>query len=543
MVARTKNYFFLLVAVMVLYLPGIFLLPALDRDETWYAEVTKEMLDEEDYFSLKFCRYKPIASYWARIITIKALNLESPYPLWAYRLPSVLATMLSVFLVFNFIQKRVSRNYAIWASLGLATSFSLVSVSQVATTDALLLLTIVLMQFSLYSIYNRYLAQQENLREIFSFWFWMFIGALIKGPVAPLVGFGTILALISYHRSFALLKSLKLFHFMIAGILALIGYVALFGMDFINFAIEMYYADIHPKITTIQQSHGGFIGYFTLFAFITFWPISLLLPAAVMLVIKNRIDLLKSPLVIFLLSWIIPTWIVFELAPTKLPHYTLPTYPAMVILITYLLEKFALKQWPKVLIICGGVLATILPIALLFTGYFVNKYLGYQIPLYQRYLLDIAGILSLYCIFKTIKQTSLNYLKLLLINAIFISTFTLTLLIPQIDGLWVARNVKEAIQQDYPAIIPANIAVINFSEPSIVFELSNKISFLHNEQAVSWLREKKEEAAIIVNEYNAAAFEELLSRDDIKISQTRELAGFNYSKGKKIKLIIYYFGK
>jgi 4-amino-4-deoxy-L-arabinose transferase-like glycosyltransferase len=34
----------------------------------------------------------------------------------------------------------------------------------------------------------------------------------------------------------------------------------------------------------------------------------------------------------FLVAWILPTWLVFELATTKLAHYTLPVYPAIALL-------------------------------------------------------------------------------------------------------------------------------------------------------------------------------------------------------------------
>ena len=37
----------------------------------------------------------------------------------------------------------------------------------------------------------------------------------------------------------------------------------------------------------------------------------------------------REPAVRFCLCWIAPTWIVFELIVTKLPHYVLPTYPAI----------------------------------------------------------------------------------------------------------------------------------------------------------------------------------------------------------------------
>ena len=41
----------------------------------------------------------------------------------------------------------------------------------------------------------------------------------------------------------------------------------------------------------------------------------------------------------FLLAWLVPSWIVFELVMTKLPHYVLPLYPAIAILIAGVIER------------------------------------------------------------------------------------------------------------------------------------------------------------------------------------------------------------
>jgi 4-amino-4-deoxy-L-arabinose transferase-like glycosyltransferase len=54
-----------------------------------------------------------------------------------------------------------------------------------------------------------------------------------------------------------------------------------------------------------------------------------------------------EPTTRFLLAWILPSWIVFELATTKLPHYVLPLYPAIAILIATAIETNALssRRW------------------------------------------------------------------------------------------------------------------------------------------------------------------------------------------------------
>jgi 4-amino-4-deoxy-L-arabinose transferase-like glycosyltransferase len=44
------------------------------------------------------------------------------------------------------------------------------------------------------------------------------------------------------------------------------------------------------------------------------------------------------------LAWLLPSWIVFELVLTKLPHYVLPLYPAIAILTAGALERRVLSR-------------------------------------------------------------------------------------------------------------------------------------------------------------------------------------------------------
>ena len=48
----------------------------------------------------------------------------------------------------------------------------------------------------------------------------------------------------------------------------------------------------------------------------------------------------------FLLAWLVPSWLVFELVVTKLPHYVLPLYPAIAILIAGVVDRGALSRRP-----------------------------------------------------------------------------------------------------------------------------------------------------------------------------------------------------
>src|SRR5437660_1140535 len=52
----------------------------------------------------------------------------------------------------------------------------------------------------------------------------------------------------------------------------------------------------------------------------------------------------REPGAQFLLAWLVPSWIVFELVLTKLPHYVLPLFPAIAILSVGALERRVLSR-------------------------------------------------------------------------------------------------------------------------------------------------------------------------------------------------------
>src|SRR3569832_2789464 len=89
-----------------------------------------------------------------------------------------------------------------------------------------------------------------------------------------------------------------------------------------------------------QESHGAPPGVYLLLFWLTFWPGAPLAAMAAPAVWEAR----REPGARFLLAWLIPSWIVFEAVMTKLPHYVLPLYPAIAILIAGIVEAGALAK-------------------------------------------------------------------------------------------------------------------------------------------------------------------------------------------------------
>ena len=85
--------------------------------------------------------------------------------------------------------------------------------------------------------------------------------------------------------------------------------------------------DMLGKVGTAQRYHWAPPGFYLLSFFATFWPGAVLAAIAVPFAWIHR----REEPVAFALAWIVPSWLVFEAVPTKLPHYTLPLLPAVAI--------------------------------------------------------------------------------------------------------------------------------------------------------------------------------------------------------------------
>jgi 4-amino-4-deoxy-L-arabinose transferase-like glycosyltransferase len=98
--------------------------------------------------------------------------------------------------------------------------------------------------------------------------------------------------------------------------------------------------DMLGKLASAQETHGAPPGTYFILFFATFYPASILAGLAAPAVWAVR----RQAAARFLLAWLVPSWIVFELVVTKLPHYVLPLYPAIAILTAGAVETDVLSR-------------------------------------------------------------------------------------------------------------------------------------------------------------------------------------------------------
>src|ERR1051326_7485461 len=99
---------FLLLCGALFFLPGFFNIPPVDRDETRFAQATKQMVETGDYVDIRFqddVRYKKqVGIYWlqsAVVETASKLGLpRAQLRIWIYRIPSLIGAIGAVLLTY-----------------------------------------------------------------------------------------------------------------------------------------------------------------------------------------------------------------------------------------------------------------------------------------------------------------------------------------------------------------------------------------------------------------------------------------------------------
>src|SRR5437588_476465 len=261
-----------------------------------------------------------------------------------YRIPSLIGAIGAVLLTYLAALAFVTRRGAFLAGLMIATCVLLNIEARLAKTDAVLLMCCV----AAMGVMARAYLTQSTGRDIpwshaLVLWTALAGGILLKGPLILLVAGLAALALCIADRSARWLVRLRpLVGILWILLLVLPWFVAIMGRAGDSFLADSVGQDLFAKIFKGQETHGAPPGYYLLLFWVTFWPAAPLAAVAAPAVWRHR----REPGLRFLLAWLVPCWLVFELVVTKLPHYVLPLYPAIAILIAREIERRELSNNP-----------------------------------------------------------------------------------------------------------------------------------------------------------------------------------------------------
>ena len=291
------------------------------------------------------------------------------------------------------------------------------------------------------------------------------------------------------------------------------------------------------KVASGQESHGFPPGYYVLTFSLFLWPFGALATEGGLAALRRfRAD----PRLKFLLAWYLPYWIVCELLPTKLPHYMLPAYPALLLLVGwYLAERDTLAAPPRWQVWFGhaarfGVIVVTVGLAALAIG--LPIYLGHfplwGIPCAIAFI--IAGWLGSGI---RVELSPLRRVTGATIAAAVAIGLLAGLVLPQLDALWPGRQIAQAFRDNRPC--PDSVlASAGYIEPSLVFLTATDTLLTDGAGAAKHLKTGACAVAAVDGD-DTAAFMAAFAGATPQPLPIAKVDGVNFSSGKPTAIVLY----
>ena len=538
----------LLLLCALVWLPGFFTIPPLDRDESRFAQATKQMLETGDFVDINLGsgpRYeKPVGIYWLQAASTAALGAGARDKIWTYRLPSFLGALGAVAGTFFLASTVAGLEAGFFAGLILGFSLLLTSEAHIAKTDAVLLAATTAVQWVLLRNYlaGRRVpaggvsasAPESSLALSLFGWAAFAVGILIKGPVIALVSGGTILALILWDRDWRWLKRVHPVYGLLLALLIVLPWLIAIGIATHGlFFQKSLGGDFAMKLVGDQEAHGAPPGYYALLAHVSFWPGSLVLLPAVVIGFKRR----NEPAFRFLVSWVAITWLMFELAPTKLPHYVLPAYPALAALSAAWVTAGspASRSERAAQAISLGLFVLV---GLAFAGFLVwaPQRFGTGSPWWLYAVATLGGLAVLSVIPPLWRGEKRHALAHGLVAAAVLYAGAGFIAVPRVNELWLSTRMADAVARHANKGDPP-VVTAGYAEPSILFLLGTGTRLDDGPTAG---RDRAEAGGLaLVEENEKGVFLSAAGAGGAQAQALEEIDGLNYSRGRNLKMILF----
>lgn len=518
-------------------LPALMLLPPLDRDESRYAQATSQMLETGDFVDIRFQddpRWKkPVGIYWMQAVAVAVTSSVENRDIAPYRIPSILGAMLAAAACAWAGAAMFGQRAGVLAGAILGASFLLSTEAGIAKTDAMLCGSVTLAMAGLARIYLATRAGEVPIRpHKLMFWLGLGLSILIKGPIGLIVVGPAMIALSVWDRDFSWLKRLGWgwglpLVALIVGPWAIAITIATDG----GFWTEAIGGDLAPKIAGGDEGHGVPPGLYILLAPLLFFPATLLLPAALSTGWSRRTE----PAIRFLVCWLVPAWLIFELTPTKLPHYTLPTFGALALLaaaaLTRPVGKVSRYAGAGLTIAVGALLAVA-------SVWLLTEYGRSTAQTWATITIVFAILASLIGAFLMLHRAAMTaVIASIALGVVAHGALAGTLrqlrplsVAPQLEKVLMAANLHPRQGRAGP------IAVTGFHEPSLVFLTGRETELTDAAGAARALAEGR---PVIVEARDADAFRAAAAELGVTGRVVGEVDGHNYSKGDDVSLTVY----
>jgi len=523
---------------------GVFSMPVLDRDEARFAQASAQMVQSADLIDIRFQdtprHKKPIGIYWMQSATIAVTTGPDARDIWAYRLPSVLGAILAALTTYGLGRTLYGHRIAFAGSALFAVSLLLGAEGGIAKTDAVLT---GLTGLSLLALARVRLCETTSQKRFWAVCMWgaVALGLLVKGPITPMIAGLSVLALCVLERQ---ILWLKVFFFWVGPVLAaLIILPWLIGVQIVTegaFLRDAILGDMAPKAVSGHEGHGAPPGSHLVLLSVLFLPAIVTLPAGINAMVHDWRSGADTRLAVMILTaMVVPSWVVFELLPTKLVHYTLPLFPALAVIAGLGFARWQQTPWLWKAIGLGlfglsASLAAALPLGLAQT---------FDGPVWiARIGLVVIFGLALSCIFSLIRGRTGYALISALALGLSWHVIARSIVAPSLSALFPSEQVASAIETLRPLNRNAPL-YSSYTEPSLVFLTGGVITLIDQDVLSAQISEQDTPTApggLYVIDQSRWPDTEMDQLQDWleQACRVEHVDGLNYSRGDRTRLWI-----
>jgi 4-amino-4-deoxy-L-arabinose transferase-like glycosyltransferase len=537
----------LFVLCFAAWLPGFFTIPPLDRDESRFAQASKQMLETHNFVDIRFGvepRYKkPVGIYWLQAASTAVVSAvtgdERRDHIWTYRIPSLLGAFAAVALTFWCANAFLGTEGTFLSALLLGLTLLLCAESKIAKTDAVLLATVIGAQGVLLRAYLSRDPDNPPLSRKLALLGWVSfaIGILIKGPVIVGVVGVTIAALTLWDRQWRWLGRLHpVWGLLLALLIVLPWLVAIALQSHGAFYEQALGHDFGAKIAGGQESHGQPPGYYLLLTVASFWPATLfLIPAVAAAIVGHR-----QPAARFLLAWAGATYLLFEIVPTKLPHYILPAYPALAMMAAAFASasrEEGQPEWRRLLPKISAIYFVIG--AAVFVGGVVllPRYYGTGTTWDLIAIVAVPGVLAIAAAVAAWRDAKGLAAGLATVTALSLYAVLTLDTAPRLDQFTLSPRVAAMVARHLRPGDPAPV-LAGYIEPSAMFLIGTQTHLTGGGYGAAEIG-AAQGGLVAVQDGQRPAFLAHLAELEADAVPLDGVSGFNYSRGRPVHITLY----
>ncbi len=527
-------------------------MPAMDGDEARFVQASRQMVETGDPVRIRLLEKerhrKPIGVYWAQATAVFAMSpfTGTTNEIWPYRLPSTLGLMIAALATLWAGRALLTERAALFGAGLFAASLLAGFEGMTAKTDALLLGFTTLALAALARL--RVLRDERRIfgsKELAAlFWLAVALGVLVKGPVTPLVVLLTLVTLGLWERRWRWMRPLLAWPGpLLAVAVTAPWFVAITLETNGRFLFDMMIGDAAPKLFSGDDGHFALPGFHLFLLPFLIFPATYALPAAVRLIWETvrapRADEQHAALR-FLIAWAAPALIFFELAATKLPHYPLPTYPAIALLCGAGLTEMLGRQWRTahpagvvLFAVAGLVIVALMATA---TTFMPGDFAADLRRAVSAALIGIGAVAATFSALMMLKRPAAKTAAL--VACALVLSFSLReRILPEARALQVSSEAVVALTR--ARLLPTEerqLWIVGYNEPSLVFMTRTSARVVSAHEAGERAQPGD---ALVVESRAQQELDSILERRDLSFSSSEPpVRGLSLGRGERVTLLV-----